>query len=304
LLKLAPANRNLPVGVAVSGGPDSVALLLLAHAALPAVEAATVDHGLRRESTAEANSVAALCLSLGVPHAVLPVGPRESGNVSAWARKVRYAALGVWAERRKLAAFMTAHHADDQLETMIMRLNRGSGTTGLSGIRARTGLLIRPVLEWRKSELKAVVDASGVTTVKDPSNSDDRFDRARLRKALSGADWLDPAAASRSAAALADADDALNWITGRTMDKQVSSQDGIISFAPDDLPHELVRRLVCGCLREINADSDPRGEPLERLITTLRAGKAMTLANVKCSGGKVWRFEPEKVRRPQRRVGF
>jgi tRNA(Ile)-lysidine synthase len=143
--------------VAVSGGPDSLALLLLAHAAMPGlVEAATVDHGLRSESADEAAFVAEICGKLGVPHATLKVTV-GAGNLQAEARAARYAALAGWMAERGLAALATAHHADDQAETLILRLNRGSGVAGLAGVRAR-GLvpgtrlpLLRPLLGWRRA---------------------------------------------------------------------------------------------------------------------------------------------------------
>ncbi|MEQ1639906.1 MAG: tRNA lysidine(34) synthetase TilS, partial [Novosphingobium sp.] len=201
------------LGVAVSGGPDSLALLLLAHAALPGrVAAATVDHGLRAESAAEAGFVADVCARLGVPHAILQV-ELAKGNVQAEARAARYAALAGWIAAAGLAALATAHHADDQAETLLLRLNRGSGVAGLAGVRAK-GLipgtrlpLLRPVLGWRRAELAKLV--AGLDAVQDPSNTDDRFDRARLRKALAGVDWLDASALAQSAAHLADADAAL-----------------------------------------------------------------------------------------------
>ena len=115
------------LGLAVSGGPDSLALLLLARAALPGrVEAATVDHGLRPESADEAVMVAAVCARLGVPHRTLAVDVAQ-GNIQAQARAARYAALAVWMGEQGIEALATAHHADDQAETLLLRLNRGSG---------------------------------------------------------------------------------------------------------------------------------------------------------------------------------
>ena len=205
----------MKLGLAVSGGPDSLALLVLAHAALPGrVEAATVDHGLRPEAGAEAAEVARVCEALGVPHAILPVDVAP-GNLQAEARMARYAALAEWVEERGLAALATAHQADDQAETLLMRLNRASGVAGLAGARARGRVpgtaipLLRPVLEWRRAELGDVVRGAGLTAAEDPSNSDDRFDRVRMRKALAEADWIDVDAVARSAAHLAEADDAL-----------------------------------------------------------------------------------------------
>ena len=117
------AQSDARLGIAVSGGPDSLALLLLAHAALPGrIEAVTVDHQLRPESGDEAAMVARVCADLGVPHEVLAVTLAE-GNVQAQARAARYAAMAEWLVRRELAALATGHHADDQAETLLLRLN-------------------------------------------------------------------------------------------------------------------------------------------------------------------------------------
>ena len=131
---VAPGTK---VGVAVSGGPDSLALLLLADAAYPGrVHAATVDHGLRPESAAEALFVARICRGRGVPHALLPAGMTAGANLQAAARARRHDLLGEWAEDIGAGPIVTAHHADDQAETLLMRLNRGSGLAGLAAIRA------------------------------------------------------------------------------------------------------------------------------------------------------------------------
>ena len=183
------ARGEARLGIAVSGGPDSCALLLLAAAAMPGrIAAATVDHGLRAESADEARFVADLCAAIDVEHAVLPVTV-EQGNVQAQARAARYRALAEWAAELGLAALASAHHADDQAETLLLRLNRASGVAGLAGVRERglvSGselLLVRPLLGWRRLELERIVEAAGLNAVADPSNIDDRFDRARLRKA-------------------------------------------------------------------------------------------------------------------------
>lgn len=204
-----------------------MAMLLLAHAAFPgSVEAATVDHRLRPESGAEAELVAAVCAARGIPHAILPVDVAK-GNLQSEARRARYAALQVWLSARGLSALYTAHHQDDQAETLLMRLGRGSGVRGLAGVRASTTVpggrapLLRPLLGWRREELAAVVAASGVTPVDDPSNHDPRFDRVRLRSALADAPWLDVAGIAQSAAWLTQADDALNWAVQREWDEQV-----------------------------------------------------------------------------------
>lgn len=162
-----------------------MALLLLAHAAFPArVEAATVDHGLRPHSAAEANMVANWCASQDLPHVVLRPKEPITGNIQSSARAARYALMEGWRADRGLDWLLTAHHADDQLETILMRLNRGSGVSGLAGVRERSGLVLRPLLRWRKAELIALAEAARLPFVHDPSNSDPRYDRAALRLRL------------------------------------------------------------------------------------------------------------------------
>ncbi len=295
------------LGVAVSGGPDSLALLLLACAACPGrIEAATVDHGLRPESAAEAVFVAETCARLGVPHAILAADKAIRGNVQSAARALRYRLLGGWAAAAGLAWLLTAHHADDQAETLVMRLNRGAGLAGLSGIRARTAIaglpVARPLLGWRRAELAGIVSAAGLAPIFDPSNSDDRFDRVRIRKRLAETDWLDPLPLARSAAALAEADAALDWAAERLAGERVAPAEGGLALAPAGLPAELRRRLLLRVLATLGPAVPPRGEAVQRLLVTLEAGGTATLAGVKCSGGAVWRFAPEPPRRGGHRV--
>lgn len=172
----------------MSGGPDSLALLLLAEAVMPGkVEVATVDHGLRSASASEAAMVAELCAGHGIPHEILPVQVPQ-GNLQDMARLARYRALHAWATRRGLGAIATAHHADDQAETLIMRLNRASGIAGLAGVRLRTVVpgadmpLLRPLLGWRRADLGELVKAAGLDAVQDPSNEDLRFDRLKCAR--------------------------------------------------------------------------------------------------------------------------
>src|SRR4051794_20667325 len=127
------------IGIAVSGGPDSLALLLLAAAARPGkIDAATVDHGLRPGSREEAEMVAGVCAILGVPHAILTAQweNRPISAIQERAREERYRLLAHWAKERELDAIATAHHLDDQAETLLMRLARGSGVRGLAGMHA------------------------------------------------------------------------------------------------------------------------------------------------------------------------
>ena len=294
------------LGLAVSGGPDSLALLLLAHGALPGrVEAATVDHGLRAESAGEAAEVARICESLGVPHAVLPVAVAE-GNVQAEARLARYAALAGWAGARGLAAIATAHHADDQAETLLMRLNRASGVAGLAGARACGRVpgtpvpLLRPVLDWRRAELGEVVRTAGLVAADDPSNTNDRFDRVRIRKALAGADWLDVAALARSAAHIAEADAALDWMAALEWRSCVKQEPMGLKYKPQ-APRAVALRVVARIVRELGGE-DPRGSAVARLVDALVEGRPASIGELVVrpnAGG--WSFAKAPVRAAKRR---
>jgi tRNA(Ile)-lysidine synthase len=287
------------LAVAVSGGPDSLALLLLAVAAYPGrIRAATVDHGLRPESAVEASFVAAICAERGIPHAILRAGMKERSNVQAAARARRYALLTSWLGETGAPYLATAHHLDDQAETLLMRLSRGSGLSGLSGIRAVNASVVRPLLGWRREELAAIVAAAGIDAIADPSNADQRFDRVRVRKRLAESGWPEPAPLARSAGALAEANEALEWMVERLAGERVRQTGNGFTFDPSGLPAELRRRLVQLILARMDR-SAPRGEEVTRLLVTLDAGGTATLSEVKCAGGATWRFTPAPPRRQQ-----
>jgi tRNA(Ile)-lysidine synthase len=180
--------------VAVSGGPDSVALLaLLADWARqpgrPALHAATVDHGLRAASGEEAEGVAGLCERLGVAHRILPWdGLKPCTGLQERARAARYALLADEAERLGGAVLVTAHTLDDQAETLLMRMARGSGPSGLAAMRGRVRkgatMLARPLLGVAKARLMATAQARDLPFVTDPSNGDLRFERVRWRSLM------------------------------------------------------------------------------------------------------------------------
>ena len=286
-----------PLAVAVSGGADSLALLLLARAVAPgAVIAATVDHGLRPEAAAEARRVARLCDRLGVAHRTLAVSVGSAGGPQAAARAARYAALGAWAIAGGAATLATAHHLDDQAETLLLRLARGAGLGGLAGVRAARALapglrLVRPLLGWRRAELAAIVAAARLTPVDDPSNADPRYDRTRVRALLAGG-WPEAPRLAACAAHLAQAEEALAWATAREAAARLRRGEGEATLDPADLPDEIVRRLVAQALRHVADEGELPGPELGRLIARLRAGEAATLGRVKALPGGCWRFEP------------
>lgn len=302
LAALMPAPGRL--GLAVSGGPDSLALLLLACAVSPGrVAAATVDHRLRPDSLLEALHVEDICDRLGCPHTILALDAAPApANLQAEARGARYAALGRWAEAQGVSAVATAHHLDDQAETVLMRLQRGSGVAGLAGIRPvqRVGglLLLRPLLGWRKAELVHLVSDAGIEPADDPSNRDPRYDRASARAWLRERPDLAPERLARSAAACRAADDALEWAVERLAAERLRRDGAELTLDPHDLPQEFRRRLLRRALLAVEHDlAEDKLRGLDRLLALLDAGEVGTLAGVRAAGGAVWRFAPAPRRR-------
>ncbi len=317
-LRSTGANKGAgeKLALAVSGGPDSLALLLLAHACLPGrIVAATVDHGLRTEAAEEAAFVARLCAQRDIPHATLKPDRPISGNIQSQARKARYALLEQWAwDAHQIIFIATAHHADDQLETLLMRLARGSGVAGMAGVRRRNGQIIRPLLDFTRAELEAICTGAGIEPRRDPGNDDERYDRVRFRHWLAAADHpLDPAAAVRTAGTMADADDALSWMTTQLekdslryfiRDASVSGflfneyeGDKAVVILGNSYPFEIRRRLLSNALRRFG-ETKLRGEALARAVQQLQQGATLTIGNVLCRGGvNNWLLTPAPPRK-------
>ena len=293
--------EKLRFGVAVSGGPDSVALLLLMHEiAAGRVAAATVDHGLRPEAAAEAEAVSCICGKVGIAHTTLFPAEPIHGSVQAAARAVRYALLEEWRAAQGIDYLLTAHHADDQAETLLMRLNRASGAAGLAGIRGRNGRILRPLLGWRRADLCAIVGAAGITAVDDPSNRDPRFDRARLRAALADAPWLDVEAVARSAALLGEADVALDWAADQMIAAWPDGDDPCVIRSgawPDEIGWRILRRR----LTALDVRCRPDQGQLLRSIDELRGGRKVSLGFVVIVPDRrdcqLWRIERAAPRR-------
>ncbi|MGE5953455.1 MAG: tRNA lysidine(34) synthetase TilS [Qipengyuania vulgaris] len=297
------------LGIALSGGGDSLALLLLANAALPGrVEAATVDHQLRAESAGEAQLAASFCAALGVPHRILQVEVGE-GNVQDRAREARYNSLGEWCVDRDLDGLATAHQMEDQAETFLMRLNRGSGLSGLSSIRALGSVpnalirLVRPLLGWRRAELVELVRSVGWEPVADPSNENTDFDRVRMRRQLAECDWLDIAAIGRSASFIAEANDTLEWVIGREYNQRVTydGTEAIYRALETGVGGTLVRGgVIRAIFRLLGVSVDQRvGAALvENLIGGLKTNVAGIQTEVRdVDGERLWVFRKENPRR-------
>ena len=304
------------VGVAVSGGGDSVAALVLAVEALGAtrVAAVTVDHGLRPEAAAEAAGVAALCVRLGVAHDVLrwDEGPR-GGNLMGEARAARLRLIGGWA-RGRVGAVVLAHTRDDQAETLLMRLARGSGVDGLSGMAARReaeGMVwLRPLLGVSRAALRAALVERGVGWVEDPSNADPRYLRVRARQALGVLEGLgiDAEGLAATAGRMQRARAVLEGAAQRALEQHVTEDRGILRIAASalDLPGETRDRLFAHLLMQLGGSAyRPRLEDLQRLLAagrgtlmgcllrrrgeTLFLGReARAVADLACAADRVW----------------
>ena len=297
------------IALAVSGGADSMAMLVLAHVALPGrTIAATVDHRLRAEAAGEAAMVANHCAALAIPHTILtPDVPIAGASIQAQARAARYRLLRDWAGQAGAVALLTAHHADDQAETLLMRAARGSGVSGLAGIRRVRDLegiaLIRPLLDWRRAELRAVAEAAGAPFVDDPSNRDEAHDRTRFRRMVEANPELDVAGIAASASYAAEAEQALEALADAEWDQRIVT-GATLTLAAAQLPRDLRRRLARRAIGEVRALaaiavpfwSDAAN--VEALLDALAAGKSATQAGVMVSPrGKTWRFSAAPPRR-------
>lgn len=298
-----------PLGMAVSGGADSMAMLLLAAAAWPgAVQAATVDHGLRDESAGEAAMVASVCAQLGVPHATLtlPEGWQVAGNLQDQARTARYRALAEWAGDR-IPWIAVAHQRDDVAETFLMRARRGAGVGGLAAMRRSRpldggALLVRPLLGWARCELAMLVRAAGLTCAEDASNLDPKYDRSRMRALIAATPDLLAQRLAHAASNLRDAEAALAWTAEREAAARLRIEGAQAWLDASGLPHELVRRLAHRAVSQVRiASGSPapwRDQGLERLIASLAEGRTGTIAGVQARAVRgEWHFRPAPPRR-------
>ena len=262
------------LAVAVSGGRDSLALALLTHewaASLGGrILALIVDHGLRPEAAGEAQATATLLRKRGIESLVLRwTGAKPSAGLQEAARAARYGLLREACRQRGILHLLVAHQADDQAETIAMRTARASGPDGLAGMAAQLEWpevrLLRPLLSVPRASLAATLVARGVAWIDDPSNSDPRFERARLRQqgvpaaVPSDADRLrigHERQAARAGVALLEA-----------------REDGALAIDRSDigaLPVDLTRRLASRVVQALGgSDHPPRRQRLDRALARL-----------------------------------
>lgn len=286
-----------PVVLAVSGGPDSVALMALAAAIVAKMPSsthpphvATVDHGLRPGSRAEAETVARWAAGLGLPHRILIwEGDKPATRLQERAREVRYALLFGFAREIGATRLLTAHTLDDQAETVLMRLMAGSGVDGLAGMPPESGgdvRLCRPLLDIPKTRLVATCEAEGWDFLHDPSNADPRFGRVRIRAVMGelGRQGLTAKRLARLAARARRAADALEGPAevafGRLLlpagEGEVALDGAGLLREPDEIALRVLRRAV---------ESTVPDGPRSRLSRLERFGDEVRSALLE---GRVW----------------
>ena len=277
-----------PLGLAVSGGGDSMAMLHLAARAGLALRAVTVDHGLRPEAAAEARFVGDVCAGLGVPHDILTwQGWDGRGNLQAAARSARYGLMADWARDGGIGTVALAHTLDDQAETFLMRLGRAAGVDGLAGMppqRHAYGVAwLRPLLFAERDELRGFLRRGGHGWCEDPSNADARFARVRARQALAALAPLgiDAHVLSEVAGHMAAARHALEVQTTAAALDCARVDRGDVVFDREKLfalPPEITRRLLEHALKWVSsAEFGPRAGSLAEFTAALASGAEATL---------------------------
>jgi len=279
--------------LAVSGGPDSTALAVLAarwRALLkhgPKLVAVTIDHGLRAESAAEARAVKRLAKTLGIAHRTVAWrGKKPTTGIQTAARNARYGLLAAAARKLGARHVLTAHTLDDQAETVLIRLSRGSGLGGLAGMSPRSPLpagrditLVRPFLGLPKARLVATLAAAAIPFAHDPSNTDPRFARARYRKVmpLLAAEGLDAARLALLARRAARADAAIEAavaaaVAAVSLTQWSNSGPIVMDWAKfSRLPGEVGLRLLGRALTAVGNEGPVELGKLEALLAAIMA---------------------------------
>jgi tRNA(Ile)-lysidine synthase len=287
------------IGVGVSGGSDSTALLILlarwGQQHDVEVLAATVDHGLRVEAAAEAQKVAKLCRELKIDHQTLHWQDWEGkGNLQDQARQARRDLLGIWARDHQVSAIALGHTQDDQAETVLMRLVRGSGVDGLAGM-ARSSLYgglryFRPLLGVRRQRLRDILTDKAIAWSDDPSNDDTQFDRIKIRKlmaelAVSTQGLAETAERMQEARSFLEAQ-TFNLAQGiATVTKAGDVKIDLAQFSKQ--PLEMRQRLLAHSLKWVaSSPYRPRLEGLQRLLAAIEVGQKSTLLGCVCETTK------------------
>ena len=289
------------IALAVSGGADSLALMLLAQrwaagrADAPRLVVYSVDHGLRPEAAGEVAMVVSAAVSLGLAARGLAwTGPKPEAGVQEAARLARYRLMGSAMAEDGATVLLTAHHLQDQAETVLMRMAHGSGIEGLRGMAAMAEIegvrVHRPLLGLDPATLRALVDAAGLVPAEDPSNTDPHYERVRWRRAMPdlAALGLDAAALALFADRMAEADAAIAQVADGCF-TEIVRLDGFgaarIELAPFiGLSPAISTRLLGRVLNIVGGRQKPRAlGQIERLRQTIaEAGLAKATTVLGC----------------------
>ena len=299
ITEIAGEGKNF--GVAVSGGGDSIALL---HFLLPWAKenekklfAVTVNHNLRPESSQEAILVQELCAKYRINHSILDVNEEVLGNLQSWARKNRYRLISEWATGNGIDSIFLGHTSDDQAETFLLRLARGSGVDGLSAMTSKSYrnhvYWLRPLLKTSRKDLRNFLDKEDIFYVNDPSNEDLRFDRIKVRKVLESSQeyGLETERLVETSHRMAQARDVLNYVAFQFAKKHVFlTKIGTVAVDLQDL--ELLfpdtrYRILSYVVKWVSGNPyGARAKTLENILVSAMEGKPRT-----CCGCVLSKFD-------------
>lgn len=301
------SSKHDKLGVAVSGGSDSLALLVLAaeYAAEQGAScfAVTVDHGLRPEAASEARHVRKTCDALGVQHAILKWKRAAEGAVSQdEARQARHRLMAAWAGRVGVKQLALGHTRDDRLETFLMRARQGSGWHGLAGLmpngcspvwpEGRELSLVRPLLAFGREELREELRARGIAWIDDPSNEASRFERVRMRRLLARMDQRSREKAlhvmdglTRMRAAVSAEASAL--LSRVQFDAEQATAEIALSALTRASDEGLRRTLEGLVMAAGGAARGPRRDALDRLLQRIAANDPGLAGGVTLAGAKI-----------------
>jgi tRNA(Ile)-lysidine synthase len=296
-------SEGADIVLAVSGGPDSTAMLHGAARLAPArgwrLAVAHLDHGLRSTSADEATALAASAAELGLPAEVRRVDVAalasvEHRSLEDAGRQARYRFLEeVATDRGTETLIATAHTADDVAETILLRLARGSGLRGARGIPARRGRIVRPLLHARRAVLRASLDAAGIGYVTDPSNADLTHSRNRVRAELLPAlERLNPDAVdalTRFGRLVADDDDLLDALAAAELTRRRAAGEGSV-----DWHHPPPRALGRRVLRLALGDPPPSAERIEALLDAAQGPRGGI--SIELGGGRRGSVRERRIR--------
>ncbi|MHA1540364.1 MAG: tRNA lysidine(34) synthetase TilS [Alphaproteobacteria bacterium] len=290
--------------VAVSGGADSLALALVTNAFCKAkghkLTTLTVDHNLREDASIEAEKVKNWLAAQNIEHKTLlwahPENKKPTGNIQALARAARYELLENFCTENNVAALLLGHHQEDQAETFMLRLARGSGVYGLAAMQEAVtkdwGKILRPFLSISREDLKTYLHAQGQEWIEDPSNTDERYARVRMRNLMPtlSAEGLTTERLIKTAKRMDEAKKVMQQLVETLyQDHSTQAEEAKgISFSKEALtlyPEEISLRFLARCLRTVGGKSyTPRLDSLERVLSDLldfENFKGCTLANCK-----------------------